>query len=145
MSAAGGLHQPVRHQRAGGNDGIDDAAIDQFGDDQSLLGDRHGASQGHHHETLFIPGHGLQHVRRFAHLPPGESRLGHGAHQVVDASAPWSDPAAPAESAGLRSDCAASGRFRAVMIAMLHARTSESLLLKHYSTRRLASSCYHRN
>ena len=84
MGAPGGFDQTVRHQRAGGNNRIHDAAIDEFGDDESLLGHGHGAGQGHYHETILVARHGFEHVGGFADLASGEGGLAHGAHQVVD-------------------------------------------------------------
>ena len=83
MRAPGGLDQPVRHQRAGGDDGVDDAAIDQFGDDQPLLGDGHRARKGHYDEAFFVARHRFQHVGAFAHLAAGKSGVAHGPHQVI--------------------------------------------------------------
>ena len=83
VRAPRGLHQPVRHQRAGGDNGVDDAVVNQIGDHQPLLGDGHRARQRHHDETLFVARHGFQHVGAFAHLPPGECRVAHRADQVI--------------------------------------------------------------
>ncbi len=43
VRAANALDQAMRHQGAGGDQGAHDAAIDEVGDHQSLLGDGHGA------------------------------------------------------------------------------------------------------
>ena len=84
MRAPGGLHQSMRHQRTGRDNRIDNAPIDQFGDDQALLGHSHGSGQGHHYETVLVAGHGFQHVDGFTQLPAGERSLGHGPQQVID-------------------------------------------------------------
>ncbi len=84
MRPAGRFDQSMSHQCAGRNNRVHDAAVDQVGDDQSLLGHGHGAGQRHHHETVFVHGHGLKHVGRLAQLPARERSLGHGTHQVVD-------------------------------------------------------------
>jgi len=78
------LDQSVCHQGAGGDDGIDDAAVDQFRDDQSLFGDGHGAGQSHDPEAVFVERHGFEDVGGFAQLAAGEGRPGHGPNQVID-------------------------------------------------------------
>ena len=84
MRFPGSLHQSMRHQRAGRDDGVDDSPIDQLSDDQPLFGDRHRAGQGHDHEAVLVAGHGFEDVDGLTQLPAGECGLGHGAHQVVD-------------------------------------------------------------
>src|SRR5882757_5302355 len=71
------------HERAGRNDRIHNSAIDQLRDDQALLCYGHRASQGHHHETIFVPGHRFENIGSFTELAAGESGLGHGADEVV--------------------------------------------------------------
>ena len=83
MRLAGGFDQPVRHERAGGDDGFDDAGIEEIGDDESLLGDGHGAGEGHDDESLAVAGHGFQHVGGVADLASGEGGAAHGADEVV--------------------------------------------------------------
>ena len=77
------FHQAVRHQRAGGDHGLHHAVINEVGDDQSLLGHRHGAGQRHHHETIFVARHGFQHLSALAHLPSGKRGVAHGTDQVI--------------------------------------------------------------
>ena len=84
MSATGGFDQSVRHQRAGRNDRVHDAAIDQLGDHQALLGHGHRAGECHDDEAFLVARHGLEHVGSFAELAAGKRGPGHGAHQVVD-------------------------------------------------------------
>ena len=74
----------MRHQRSSGNDRIHDAAIDQLGNHQSLLGHGHRAGERHDDEAFFVARHGLQHIGSFAELAAGKRRLGHRAHQIVD-------------------------------------------------------------
>ena len=58
--------------------------LDEIGDDQPLLGDRHGAGESHDDEAILVARHCLQHVGGFADLAAGEGRVCHGANQVVD-------------------------------------------------------------
>ena len=73
----------MRHQRSGGDDGVDDAVIDEVGDHQALLGDGHRAGQGHHNEAFLVARHGFQHVGAFANLASGEGGVAHGADKVI--------------------------------------------------------------
>ncbi len=82
--AAGCFHQSVRHERAGGDNGVDQSAVNQIADDQPLLGDCHRPGQGHHHKAVFVARHGFQHVNSLAELAPGKRRIGHAAHQRAD-------------------------------------------------------------
>ncbi len=84
--ASGSLDQPVGHQRAGGDDGMDEAMVDQIGDDQALLRYRHRAGKGHDDETVFVAGHGFKHVGAFADLASGEGGVAHRCDQVIDAA-----------------------------------------------------------
>ena len=56
----------------------------EIGDDQALLGDRHGAGQSHDDETILVTGHCLQHIGGFSDLAASEGSFCHGAHQVVN-------------------------------------------------------------
>src|SRR5690242_11130409 len=71
------------HQCAGGNNGIDDAAVDQLSDDQALFCYRHRTGESHDHKTIFVARHGLEHIGGFSDLAPGERSIRHGANQVV--------------------------------------------------------------
>src|SRR4029077_16404902 len=51
---------------------------------QPLFGNRHRASQRHHHKSIFIESHGFQYVGGFAELASGERSLRHGPHQAVN-------------------------------------------------------------
>ena len=84
VGAPGRLDQTVSHQRAGRDNGIHDAAVDQLRDDQPLLGDGHGAGKRHHDESVFVERHGFEYVGRFPQLPAGECRLRHGTHQAIN-------------------------------------------------------------
>ena len=57
VGAPGSLDQAMRHQRTRRDDRVHDSPIDQLRDDQTLLGNGHGAGQGHHHETVLIARH----------------------------------------------------------------------------------------
>ena len=83
MRAPCGLHEAVCHQRAGGNNRIDDAVINQIGDHQSLLGDGHRSREGHHDKTIFVASHGFQDIGAFADLATGECRIAHRADQII--------------------------------------------------------------
>ena len=65
MSAPSRFDQSMRHQRAGGNDGIHYATIDQLGNHQALLGHGHRACEGHDDAA----------VSRRAPWPPARRRL----------------------------------------------------------------------
>ena len=84
MRAPGRFDQALRHERSGGNDRIHDAAIDQFGNHQALLGHGHRAGQRHDYEAFFVSRHGLEYIGSLAELAAGERGPGHGAHQIVD-------------------------------------------------------------
>ena len=84
MSAPGRFDQPMRHQRPSGDDGVHNAAIDQLGYHQSLLGHGHRAGERHDDEAVLVARHGLQHIGSFAELAAGERRLGHRPHQLVN-------------------------------------------------------------
>ena len=84
MRAAGCLNQAVGHQRAGGDDCVHDAAIDQFGNHQALLGDGHCARQSHNDKAVFVTCHRLKHVGGFAELAAGECGFRHRPHQIVN-------------------------------------------------------------
>lgn len=79
----GGLHQPVRHQRPGGNNRVDHPGVDQVADDQPHLAHGQRPGKGHHYEAVLVARHGFQHVGGVAHLASGVGRLPHGADQVV--------------------------------------------------------------
>jgi hypothetical protein len=84
MGLAGGLDQAVRHQSAGGDDGLDDAVVDKIANDETLFSNGHGAGEGHHHETVFVARHGLKNISALAELAAGERGLAHGADQLAD-------------------------------------------------------------
>jgi len=81
---AGRFYQPVSHKRAGRDEGFDDAGVDQVGDDQSLFGHGHRPRERHHHEAVFVAGHGFEHVGADTDLPRTEGRVAHRGDQVVD-------------------------------------------------------------
>ena len=83
----GRFDETVRHQRAGRNDRFDHAALDQIAKNKPIFADRQRAGERHHHETIFVARHRFQHVRGVADLAPGERRVAHRAHQLVDGAA----------------------------------------------------------
>jgi hypothetical protein len=74
----------VSHEGAGRHNRIHDAAINQFGDDQPLLGHGHGSGQGHDDERILVESHGLKHVGGLTQLASGKGGLGHRPDQAVD-------------------------------------------------------------
>ena len=84
VSAPGRFDESVRHERAGRDDRVHDAAVDQLGNYESLLGDRHRPGKGHHDEAVLIPRHRLEHVGSLAELAAGEGRLRHRTDQAVN-------------------------------------------------------------
>ena len=107
--------------------------IDQIGDDQSLLGDRHGAGEGHDDEAILVTRHGLQHVGGLPDLASGEGGLRHGAHQVVDRADPWKIERLQRDQLiadGVVQLALDARAFRIVfMIAVLHVLTSLLLVI----------------
>ena len=76
------LDEAVAHQGAGADDGVEQALIDHLGDEQALLGDRHGAGEGADDEALPVAGHLLQDVRGFAERSAAEGGLRHRGQQI---------------------------------------------------------------
>ena len=83
MLATRGLDQAMGHERASGDDGIDDALINEIADDEPLLGHGHGPGQGHDHEAIFVARHGFQHIGCFTKLAAGKGGIGHASNQVI--------------------------------------------------------------
>src|SRR6185312_15065483 len=81
---AGGFYESVGHESAGGDQGVDQSAINEIADDEALLGNGHGAGKSHDDEAVAIAGHGFKHVNGFAELASGEGRIRHGAHEFVN-------------------------------------------------------------
>src|SRR5438445_4266798 len=77
----------MRHQRARRDNRVDHARFDQVAENEPHLADGQSARERHHHETILVAGHLLENVGGIADLPPGERRVSHRAHQLVDSAA----------------------------------------------------------
>jgi len=84
VGEAGGFDEAVSHERAGGNDGFDDAGFDQVAEDESHFADGEGAGEGHDNEAVFVASHGFENVGGVADLAGGVGGVAHGADEIVD-------------------------------------------------------------
>ena len=84
VGAAGGFNEAVSHEGAGGNDGFDDAGLDEIAEDETHFADGESAGEGEDIETVFVAGHGFEDVGGIADLPGGVGGVTHGADEVVD-------------------------------------------------------------
>src|SRR5216683_3282978 len=87
MGVARGFHEPVRHERARRNDGLDDARFNQIAKNESHLADGESSGKRHDDETILVARHRLKNVRGVADLPAGERRISHCPDQFVDGAA----------------------------------------------------------
>ena len=84
MGTSGGFDKSVRHESTGRDDRVDNAAVNQLGNNQALLRYSHRPGQGHDYETILIARHGFEHIGSFAKLAASEGSLRHRAHQIVN-------------------------------------------------------------
>jgi len=84
MGKAGGFDEAVGHERAGGDDGFDDAGLDEIAKDETHFADGESAGEGHDDEAVLVASHGFEDVGGIADLASGVSSVTHGADEFVD-------------------------------------------------------------
>src|SRR5277367_1347618 len=86
MRKTGGFDETVGHERAGGDDGLHDAALDEVAKYQSHFSDSECSGKSHNDETVFVARHGFENVCSITNLPGGVRGGTHCSHKFVDGS-----------------------------------------------------------
>lgn len=84
VGEAGGFDETVGHESAGGNDGFDDAGLNEIAEDETHFADGESAGEGHDDEAIFVASHGFEDVGGVTDLASGVGGVAHGANEVVD-------------------------------------------------------------
>ncbi len=84
VRAAGGFDQTVSHERAGGDDGFDDAGFDEVAKDETHFANGESAGKSHDHETVLIASHGFEDIGGIADLSGSVGGVTHGTNEIVD-------------------------------------------------------------
>jgi hypothetical protein len=84
MGTACSFDEPVGHERAGGNDGFDNAGFDEVAEDETHLADGESAGEGHDDETIFVASHIFEDVGGVADLTGSIGGVAHGTNKIVD-------------------------------------------------------------
>src|SRR5208337_2989812 len=79
MREAGGFDEAMGHERAGGDDGFDDAGLDEITENEAHFADGESAGEGHDDETFLVASHGFEDVSGVADLASGVGGVAHGA------------------------------------------------------------------
>jgi hypothetical protein len=84
VRAARGFDEAVSHESAGGDDGFDDAGLDEVAEDEAHLADGESAGESHDDETILVAGHGLEDVGGVTDLAGSVGGVAHGADKIID-------------------------------------------------------------
>jgi hypothetical protein len=84
VGTASSFDESVSHESASGDDGFDDARVDEITEDQAHFANSESASKGHDDKTVLVASHGFEDVGGIADLAGGVGGVAHGTDQIVD-------------------------------------------------------------